>query len=124
MPDGEDAQKANDDQSASQTTQPTTQTISIMFSAHSNIGRMVVISNIAGDRTPDGTLLLINGPRPLNAGHTCSMSFTDFLGTFESVVAYKNNFGIQNLASQLFYYASASSSSSSGSSDAPSGGSR
>jgi hypothetical protein len=94
----------------------------IMFSATSTIAHMVVITGISGDRTPDGTTLSINDPLPLNAGHTYTISFTDFLNKFESVVAYENNLGVKDLTSQLYYFASADTSSSpanssSGSSD-------
>jgi Papain-like cysteine protease AvrRpt2 len=58
----------------------------IMFSANSTIAHMVVITSISGDRTPNGTTLGINDPLPLNAGHTYTISFTDFLNKFESVV--------------------------------------
>jgi len=97
----------------------------IMFSAGSTIAHMVVITSISGAKTPDGTTLSINDPLPLNAGHTYTISFTDFLNKFESVVAYENNLGVKNLTSQLYYFASADTSSSaadssSGSSDASS----
>ena len=97
----------------------------IMFSANSTIAHMVVITGITGDRTPDGTTLSINDPLPLNTGHTYSISFTDFLNKFESVVAYENNLGVKDLTSQLYYFASADTSSSAadsstGSSDASS----
>jgi Papain-like cysteine protease AvrRpt2 len=97
----------------------------IMFSANSTISHMVVITGITGDRTPDGTTLSINDPLPLNTGHTYSISFTDFLNKFESVVAYENNLGVKDLTSQLYYFASADTSSSAadsstGSSDASS----
>jgi Papain-like cysteine protease AvrRpt2 len=97
----------------------------IMFSASSTIAHMVVITSISGDRTPDGTTLSINDPLPLNAGHTYTISFTDFLNKFESVVAYENNLGVKDLTSQLYYFASADTSSSAadsstGSSDASS----
>ena len=85
----------------------------IMFSSGSTIAHMVVITGISGDRTPDGTSLSINDPLPLNAGHTYTISFTDFLNKFESVVAYENNLGVQDLTSQLFYFASAGTASSS-----------
>jgi len=86
----------------------------IMFSASSNIAHMVVITSISGDRTRDGTTLSINDPLPLNAGHTYTISFTDFLNKFESVVAYENNLGVQDLTSQLYYFASADTSTSAG----------
>jgi len=84
----------------------------IMFSAGSTIAHMVVITSISGDRTPDGTTLSINDPLPLNTGHTYTISFTDFLNKFESVVAYENNLGVKDLTSQLYYFASAATSSS------------
>jgi Papain-like cysteine protease AvrRpt2 len=84
----------------------------IMFSASSNIAHMVVITSISGDRTPDGTTLSINDPLPLNAGHTYTISFTDFLNKFESVVAYENNLGVKDLTSQLYYFPSSDTSSS------------
>jgi Papain-like cysteine protease AvrRpt2 len=97
----------------------------IMFSANSTIAHMVVITGITGDRTPDGTTLSINDPLPLNTGHTYSISFTDFLNKFESVVAYENNLGVKDLTSQLYYFTPADTSSSAadsstGSSDASS----
>jgi hypothetical protein len=97
----------------------------IMFSANSNIAHMVVITGITGDRTPDGATLSINDPLPLNTGHTYSISFTDFLNKFESVVAYENNLGVKDLTSQLYYFTPADTSSSAadsstGSSDASS----
>ena len=97
----------------------------IMFSASSNIAHMIVITSISGDRTPDGTTLSINDPLPLNAGHTYTISFTDFLNKFESVVAYENNLGVKDLTSQLYYFASSNTSpsaadNSTGSSDASS----
>ena len=97
----------------------------IMFSANSTIAHMVVITGITGDRTPDGTTLSINDPLPLNTGHTYSISFTDFLNKFESVVAYENNLGVKDLTSQLYYFTPADTSpsaadSSTGSSDASS----
>jgi hypothetical protein len=84
-----------------------------------------VITGITGDRTPDGTTLSINDPLPLNTGHTYSISFTDFLNKFESVVAYENNLGVKDLTSQLYYFTPADTSSSAadsstGSSDASS----
>lgn len=84
----------------------------IMFSATSTIAHMVVITGISGDRTPDGTTLSINDPLPLNAGHTYTISFTDFLNKFESVVAYENNLGVKDLTSQLYYFATGDTSSS------------
>ena len=84
----------------------------IMFSANSNIAHMVVIASISGDRTPDGTTLGINDPLPLNNGHTYTISFTDFLNKFESVVAYENNLGVKDLTSQLYYFPSSETSSS------------
>jgi len=84
----------------------------VMFSASSTIAHIVVITSISGDRTPDGTTLSINDPLPLNAGHTYTISFTDFLNKFESVVAYENNLGVKDLTSQLYYFASADTSSS------------
>ena len=84
----------------------------IMFSANSNIAHMVVITSISGDRTPDGTTLSINDPLPLNTGHTYTISFTDFLNKFESVVAYENNLGVKDLTSQLYYFPSSDTSSS------------
>jgi hypothetical protein len=75
MPDDEDAGNSRDDQSASQSTQSTRQTISIAYDVALNIG---VISNITGDRTPDGTSLSINDPLRLNVGDTYSVSFADF----------------------------------------------
>lgn len=84
----------------------------IMFSANSTIAHMVVITSISGDRTPDGTTLSINDPLPLNAGHTYTISFTDFLNKFESVVAYENNLGVKDLTSQLYYFPSSDTSSS------------
>jgi Papain-like cysteine protease AvrRpt2 len=84
----------------------------IMFSASSNIAHMIVITSISGDRTPDGTTLSINDPLPLNAGHTYTISFTDFLNKFESVVAYENNLGVKDLTSQLYYFTPADTSSS------------
>jgi hypothetical protein len=92
----------------------------IMFSANSTIAHMVVITGITGDRTPDGTSLSINDPLPLNTGHTYSISFTDFLNKFESVVAYENNLGVKDLTSQLYYFASADTSSSAGDSSSSS----
>jgi len=86
----------------------------IMFSASSTIAHMVVITSISGDRTPDGTTLSINDPLPLNAGHTYTISFTDFLNKFESVVAYENNLRVKDLTSQLYYFTSADTSSSAG----------
>jgi hypothetical protein len=73
---------------------------------------MVVITGISGDRTPDGTILSINDPLPLNNGHTYTISFSDFLNKFESVVAYENNLGVKDLTSQLYYFASGDTSSS------------
>jgi hypothetical protein len=73
---------------------------------------MVVITIIRGDRTPAGTTLNINDPLPLNVGHTYTISFTDFLNKFESVVAYENNLGVKDLTSQLYYLASGGNSSS------------
>ena len=84
----------------------------IMFSANSTIAHMVVITGISGDRTPDGTILSINDPLPLNNGHTYTISFTDFLNKFESVVAYENNLGVKDLTSQLYYFPSSATSSS------------
>jgi len=84
----------------------------IMLSAGSTIAHMVIITSISGDRTPDGTTLSINDPLPLNAGHTYTISFTDFLNKFESVVAYENNLGAKDLTSQLYYFASSDTSSS------------
>ena len=84
----------------------------IMFSANSTIAHMVVITGISGDRTPDGTTLSINDPLPLNTGHTYTISFTDFLNKFESVVAYENNLGVKDLTSQLYYFAGGDTSSS------------
>jgi hypothetical protein len=84
----------------------------IMFSATSNIAHMVVITGISGDRTPDGTTLNVTDPLPLNTGHTYSISFTDFLKKFESVVAYENNLGVKDLTSQLYYFAGSGTSSS------------
>jgi papain like cysteine protease AvrRpt2 len=83
----------------------------IMFSANSNIAHMVVITSISGDRTPDGTTLNINDPLPF-AGHTYTISFTDFLNKFESVVAYENNLGVKDLTSQLYYFPSSDTSTS------------
>jgi hypothetical protein len=80
MPDDEDAGNSRDDQRASQATQSTIQTISIAYDvAAPNI---VVISNITGDRTPDGTSLSINDPLRLNVGDTYSVSFADFRGIY------------------------------------------
>ena len=76
----------------------------IMYSDTSNIAHMVVIDNISGDRTPDGSTFEINDPLPLNVGHTYEISFNDFLKKFESVVAYENKLSTANLSSQLFYY--------------------
>lgn len=84
----------------------------IMFSANSNLAHMVVITSIGGDRTPDGTTLSINDPLPLNNGHTYTISFTDFLNKFESVVAYENNLRVKDLTSQLYYFPSSHTSSS------------
>ena len=92
----------------------------IMFSANSIIAHMVVITSISGDRTPDGTTLSINDPLPLNAGHTYTISFTDFLNKFESVVAYENNLGVKDLTSQLYYFPSSDTSSSAGDSSSSS----
>jgi hypothetical protein len=72
----------------------------------------VVITGISGDTTPDGTILSINDPLPLNNGHTYTISFTDFLNKFESVVAYENNLGVKDLTSQLYYFPSSATSSS------------
>lgn len=85
----------------------------IMFSPTSTIAHMVVITDISGDKTPDGTTLSINDPLPLNAGHTYTISFTDFLNKFESVVAFENNLGVKDLTSQLFYFDTGNTSSSS-----------
>ncbi len=76
----------------------------IMFSANSTIAHMVVITGISGDKTFNGTTLQINDPLPLNSGHTYSISFTDFLNKFESVVAYENSLGVKDLTSQLYYF--------------------
>lgn len=76
----------------------------IMFSETSTIAHAVVIANISGDRTPDGSFMEINDPLPLNEGHTYSISLTDFLKKFEAVVAYENNMGVDNLYSQLYCY--------------------
>ena len=76
----------------------------IMFSDNSNIAHMVVIDNISGDKSPDGSTFEINDPLPLNSGNTYTISFNDFLRKFEAVVAYENNLNIENLTSQLFYY--------------------
>ena len=84
----------------------------IMFSANSTVAHMVVITAISGDRTPAGTTLSINDPLPLNTGHTYTISFTDFLNKFESVVAYENNLGVKDLTSQLYYFPSSDTSSS------------
>jgi uncharacterized lipoprotein NlpE involved in copper resistance len=84
----------------------------IMFSATSTVAHMVVITGLSGDRTPDGTILSINDPLPLNTGHTYTISFTDFLNKFESVVAYENNLGVKDLTSQLYYFSSSGTSSS------------
>lgn len=92
----------------------------IMFSASSTIAHMIVITSISGDRTPDGTTLSINDPLPLNAGHTYTISFTDFLNKFESVVAYENNLGVKDLTSQLYYFTPADTSSSAGDSSSSS----
>ncbi len=86
----------------------------IMFSANSTVAHMVVITGISGDRTPDGTILSINDPLPLNNGHTYTISFTDFLNKFESVVAYENNLGVKDLTSQLYYFPSSATSPSAG----------
>jgi len=75
MPQFEDSEQSVDYQSASQATQSTRQTISIAYDVALNI---VVISNITGDRTPDGTSLSINDPLRLNVGDTYSVSFADF----------------------------------------------
>lgn len=91
----------------------------IMYSSSSNIAHMIVITDISGDGTPEGTTLQINDPLPLNAGKTYSIAFNDFLSKFEQVVAYENNWPNTDLTSQLFYYpASGNSSSSASSSDA------
>jgi hypothetical protein len=92
----------------------------IMFSGNSTIAHMVVITGISGDRTPDGTILSINDPLPLNNGHTYTISFTDFLNKFESVVAYENNLGVKDLTSQLYYFPSSDTSSSAGDSSSSS----
>jgi hypothetical protein len=76
----------------------------IMFSDTSNIAHMVVIANISGDKSPDGSTFEINDPLPLDSGHTYEISFNDFLKKFESVVAYENRLNVENLTSQLFYY--------------------
>jgi hypothetical protein len=76
----------------------------IMFSDTSDIAHMVVIANISGDKTPDGSTFEINDPLPLNSGNTYTISFNDFLKKFESVVAFENKLSIENLTSQLFYY--------------------
>jgi hypothetical protein len=75
MPQFENSEQSVDYQSASQSTQSTRQTISIAYDVAPNIG---VISNITGDRTPDGTSLSINDPLRLNVGDTYSVSFGDF----------------------------------------------
>jgi hypothetical protein len=82
----------------------------IMYSSSSNIAHMVVISDISGDGTPEGTSLQINDPLPLNAGKTYTIAFNDFLSKFEQVVAYENNWPNTDLTSQLFYFAENSSS--------------
>jgi hypothetical protein len=76
----------------------------IMFSDNSNIAHMVVITNISGDKSPDGSTFEINDPLPLNNGNTYEISFNDFLKKFEAVVAYENKMSVENLTSQLFYY--------------------
>jgi len=76
----------------------------IMFSETSRIAHAVVITNISGDGTPDGSFMEINDPLPLNDGHTYSLSVTDFLKKFEAVVAYENNLGVDNLHAQLYCY--------------------
>jgi hypothetical protein len=76
----------------------------IMFSDGSNIAHMVVIANISGDKSPDGSTFEINDPLPLDSGHTYEISFNDFLKKFEAVVAYENRLSLEDLTSQLFYY--------------------
>jgi hypothetical protein len=76
----------------------------IMFSDTSDIAHMVVIANISGDRSPDGSTFEINDPLPLNSGNIYEISFNDFLKKFEAVVAYENKLNTESLTSQLFFY--------------------
>lgn len=76
----------------------------IMYSETSKIAHMVIICNITGDGTSDGSFLEINDPLPIGQGNTYSISMTDFLKRFEAVVAYENGLGVKDLYSQLYYY--------------------
>jgi hypothetical protein len=89
----------------------------IMYSSSSNIAHMIVITGITGDGTPQSTSLQINDPLPLNAGHTYTIAFNDFLSKFEQVVAYENNWPNTALTSQLFYFADHTSSGNSTNTD-------
>ena len=83
----------------------------IMFSSSSMVAHMIVITGISGDGTPEGTVLSINDPLPLNNGNTYTIAFNDFINKFEQVVAYENNLSVTDLSSQLFYFKQQSSSS-------------
>lgn len=95
----------------------------IMASSGSNIAHIIVITSFIGDGTPEGTLLLINDPLPINKGKNYTIAFNDFLNKFEQVVAFENSFPDTDLTSQLFYFPStsippnASSSDSTGNSE-------